>query len=246
MSERSKPACLLLHGLGGGPYEFAPLEEALRHAGFDSSAPVLPGHEPSTPTMPASSWRDWYDCARQTFDSLAADGRAVAVLGFSTGGTLGLHLATERPVHRLVLLAPFLAIRYAGLIPLRPASYLRHLAGLLPDLPRRPPAVRDPLMRRWAAQTDRFRTFNLHAAVSALELIDRVKPLVPLIMTPTMIHQGRLDTVVEPANATWLYQNLGSANKEVVYLPRSDHLIAVDVERDQAIAAILNFLDETV
>ena len=63
-------------------------------------------------------------------------------------------------------MAPFLAIRYTGLIPVRPASYLRHLAQLIPDLPRRPPAVRDPEMRRWAAATDRYRTFNLHAALA--------------------------------------------------------------------------------
>ena len=47
---------------------------------------------------------------------------------------------------RLVLIAPFLAIRYTGLIPVRPASYLRPLAQIIPDLPRRPPAVRDPEM----------------------------------------------------------------------------------------------------
>ena len=68
---------------------------------------------------------------------------------------------------RQVLLAPFLAIRYTGLIPLRPASYLRQVAQLLPNLPRRPPAVRDPEMRRWAAKADRYQTFNLHAALSA-------------------------------------------------------------------------------
>ena len=118
---------------------------------------------------------------------------------------------------------------------MRPASYLRHLAQLIPDLPRRPPAVRDPEMKRWAAGTDRYRTFNLHAALSALELIDEVKPLVPTTSIPTLIIQGRLDTVVEPANATWLYQNLGASEKALISLPHSDHLVALDRERDRAI-----------
>ena len=93
---------------------------------------------------------------------------------------------------------PFLAIRYSGLIPLRPASYLRQPREAHPDLPRRPPAVRDPVMRRWASSHDGFRTFNLQATISALELIDEVRPLVGEITTPTLIIQGRLDTVVEP------------------------------------------------
>jgi carboxylesterase len=97
-------------------------------------------------------------------------------------------------------------------------------------------------MKRWAAGTDRYRTFNLHAALSALELIDEVKPLVPAITTPTLIIQGRLDTVVEPANAIWLYQNLGASEKALISLPQSDHLVALDRERDRVIQATLDFL----
>ena len=99
-------------------------------------------------------------------------------------------------------------------------------------------------MKRWAAGTDRYRTFNLHAALSALELIDEVKPLVPQTTTPTLIIQGRLDTVVEPANATWLYQNLGSRRKALISLPHSDHLVALDRERERVIQATLEFLLE--
>ena len=97
-------------------------------------------------------------------------------------------------------------------------------------------------MKRWAAGTDRYRTFNLHAALSALELIDEVKPLVAATTTPTLIIQGRLDTVVEPANATWLYQNLGASEKALISLPQSDHLVALDRERDRVIQATLEFL----
>ena len=75
-----------------------------------------------------------------------------------------------------------------------------------------------------------------------LELIDEVKPLVPMTTTPTLIIQGRLDTVVEPANATWLYQNLGSSEKALINLPHSDHLVALDRERERVIQAVLEFL----
>lgn len=240
--ERSQPACLVLHGLGGGPYELEPLIAELKRKGLVVLAPVLPGHEGPGPAMPASRWTDWAATAEAAFDELAATGSAVAVIGFSTGGTLSLYLSSRKPVTRQVVLAPFLAIRYTGLIPLRPAAYLRRIAQIIPNLPRRPPAVRDAEMRRWAGQTDRFQTFNLHAALSALELIDEVKPLVPAITTPTLILQGRLDTVVEPANAAWLYQHLGSSEKRLLSLARSDHLIALDRDRQQAIQATVEFL----
>ncbi len=235
-------ACLVLHGLGGGPYELEPLIAALENAGHVVKAPVLPGHDHPGPTMPRSSWTDWVATAEEAFDELTATETRVAVIGFSTGATLALELASRKAVARQVLLAPFLAIRYTGLIPLRPASYLRHVAQLIPDLPRRPPAVRDAEMRRWAAQAGRYQSFNLHAALSALELIDQVKPLVPAITTPTLIIQGLLDTVVEPANATWLFNNLGAHKKTLIHLAESDHLVALDREREQTIRATLEFL----
>ena len=235
-------ACLVLHGLGGGPYELGPLITALEAAGVQALAPILPGHDGPGPVMPSSSWRDWLATAESAFDLLAAGGRDVAVVGFSTGGTLALHLASDRPVARQVLLSPFLAIRYSGLIPVSPASFLRRLAQLIPNLPRRAPAVSDPEMRRWASSADRYRTFNLNAAVSALELIDVVKPLVPGITTPTLIIQGKLDTVVEPGNASWLHDRLGSTQKELVILPRSDHLVALDREREQVVALTRDFV----
>ncbi len=169
-------------------------------------------------------------------------GAPVVVIGFSTGATLALYLASRKPVARQVLMSPFLAIRYTGFIPLRPVSYLRHLASVMPDLPRRPPAVRDPEMRRWASATDRFRTFNLNAAMSALELIDIVKPLVPEITIPTLIIQGKLDTVVEPGNAAWLHRHLGATSKGLVFLRHSDHLVALDREREQVIAMTREFV----
>ena len=194
--------------------------------------------------MPASRWDDWYKTAEMGFDELASSGRPVSVVGFSTGGTLALRLATRRPVTCQVLLAPFLAIRYSGLIPLRPASYLRHLARVIVNLPRRAPAVRDREMRRWAAQADRFRTFNLHATLSALELIAEVEREVPEIRVPTMIIQGRRDTVVEPANASWLHRNLGATEKKLLIMDRSDHLLALDRDRERVIAETLAFLQE--
>ncbi len=235
------PSCLVLHGLGGGRFELAPLIDAFGRAGCPIATPTLPGHEVTGPIMPASTWPEWIEAAEASFDELAALGRPVVVVGFSTGGTLALLLADRRPVSRLVLLAPFLAIRYSGLIPIPPSTYLRPIARFLPDLPRRPAPVRDLEARQRLDAMTRFRTFSLRATLSALELIDRVKPLVPTIRTPTLILQGRLDTVVEPRGAAWLALHLGSIARKPLYFARSDHLLALDFERDRVIAASTSF-----
>jgi carboxylesterase len=235
------PSCLVLHGLGGNRFELAPLIDALERAGCPIRAPVLPGHEVLGPIMPASTWPEWIEAAEASFDELVALGRPVVVVGFSTGGTLALLLATRRPVSRLVLLAPFLAIKFGGLIPFHPAIVLRPISQFLPNLPRRPAPVRDPEARRRIDSLVRFETFSLRATVSALELIDLVKPLVPTIRAPTLILQGRLDTVVDPLGAAWLALHLGSTVKQWLEFPRSDHLLALDYERDRVVAASTSF-----
>jgi len=237
-----RPACLVLHGLGGGPYELAPLLAALEAEGLKVACPVLPGHGGPGPVMPASRWDEWVAAAEREFDELAASGSPVALVGFSTGAVVALKLAMQRPVARQVLLAPFLTIRYSGLVPLNPVVYLRWLARFLPDLPRRDPAVRDREMRRRASQDSVYRTFSIPAALSALELIDDLRPQISRIQTPTLIIQGKRDTVVEPGRAGWLYEELGSTDKRLVLLDQSEHLLALDCQRDRLIRETLAFL----
>src|SRR5262249_17393885 len=118
-----RPSCLVLHGLGGGAYELAPIIQALEATGLRASGPVLPGHEGPGPIMPSSCWRDWAATVEAAYDILADEGAFVVVIGFSTGATLALHLAGRRPVARQVLLAPFLAIPFSHMIPMNPAIY---------------------------------------------------------------------------------------------------------------------------
>ncbi|AMV38308.1 alpha/beta hydrolase [Planctomyces sp. SH-PL62] len=246
MEPAEPAACLAIHGLGGGPYELQPLIDAVRATGRRVEAPALPGHEGPGPVMPASSWTDWTRAAEAWYDESAARRGPTSVVGFSTGALVALHLASRRPVDRLVLIAPFFAIRYTRLLPFRPSRLLRICAKLRPDVPRRGPAVRDPEARRQVAALDRFRTFSLAAAVSALDLIEIVEPLLPAIDAPTLILQGSLDSVVEPCRAARLRERLGSRRKRLVMLPSSDHLAAFDRDRERLIAQTLAFLDEDV
>ncbi len=235
-------ACLALHGLGGGPYELRPLVDALKTRGIPTSCPVLPGHEGPGPHMGEARWEDWLAFAESAFDDLAAKEGSVAVVGFSTGATLALMLATRRPVRRLVLIAPFLAIRYLGRLPIPSDQYLRWFAKVVPRVPRRGPAAIDPEVRQSVRSTDRFETFCMRATVSALDLIEKVKPLVAAVKAPTLIMQGRHDTVVEPAGAKWLYDQIGATTKELLWFDHSDHLVVLDRDREAVLAAALDWV----
>ncbi|MHC4377365.1 MAG: alpha/beta hydrolase [Planctomycetota bacterium] len=126
-------AVLLLHGYSSSPRDWAGLPEALATAGWAVHVPLLPGHGTHPEDLAATTNADLRTAVRAEFDALAARHERVVVAGFSMGGALATELAAERPVERLVLVAPYYratrpwfspisverANRWAGALPAR-------------------------------------------------------------------------------------------------------------------------------
>ncbi|MGY3253842.1 carboxylesterase [Thermostichus sp. MS-CIW-19] len=235
-------ACLLLHGLGGGVYELQWLAERLLAAGLTVQGFNYPGHDRPGPRMPPSRWTECYGRALEHYLALRQEYPRVSLVGFSTGCLLALHLAFAHPVHKLVLLAPFFAIRHRWYYLFRPEQYLNSLGWLLEEVPRFRLPIRDGDVRALAERVAYLRSFNLTAVRSALELIERVRGEVASIQVPTLILQPRQDTVVDPDQAAWLYRELGSAEKTLHWLERSDHVLTLDCERETVFAQVCAFL----
>jgi carboxylesterase len=236
-------ACLLLHGLGGGVYEMELLGQFLYQRGIAVQGINYPGHDRPASRMPASTWQQWFQAILKSYQELKQRYAQVAVVGFSTGCPLALHLATQHPVHKLVLLSPYLAIRYQWYYLLPPEAYLFSIGQLIEDVPRFRLPIRDRGMYSEAEKVIFFKTFNLKAVRSATELIELVKPQLAHIQTPTLIIQPRQDSVVAPEGAERVYQGLGATQKQLRWLDQSDHVIPLDVEREQVFAWTGDFLN---
>lgn len=238
-------ACLLLHGLGGGVYEMQLLGEYLHQQGFTVQGINYPGHDQPGMKMPTSSWQQWYEHILENHQNLSKKYANVSVIGFSTGCPLALYLAAKKPIKNLVLLSPFLALKHEWYYLVRPEAYLFSIGYLLSDLPRLQLPILDKTMLKAAQEVLFFQTFNLAAVRSALDLIDRVKPLLPQIDEPTLIIQSLKDSVVDPEGARVIYQQIGSKHKKLYWLKKSDHIISLDVEREDVYAQIKTFLHTT-
>jgi carboxylesterase len=235
-------ACLLLHGLGGGVYEMQLLGNVLHQQGLAVQSILYPGHDMPTKTMPVSTWQQWYAHIIDTYQRLSQTYAQISVVGFSTGATLALHLAAAHGLHKLVLLSPYLLIRRRWYYLLPPEAYLFSIGRWIDSVPRHRLPIRDPAMQAAAMQASFFQTFNLAAVRSTSELIEQVKLEVPSLQVSTLIVQSLADTVVDPAGATWLYEHLGSSHKQLHWLANSDHVISLDLEREQVFAEVADFL----
>jgi carboxylesterase len=235
-------AILLLHGLGGGVYEMQLLGEYLHQLGFTVQGIAYPGHDQPEPKMPASTWQEWYEHVLKTYQQLSNLYPNITVVGFSTGCPLALHLASQFPVHKLVLLSPYLLIRRQWYLLMPVENYIFALDWLIKDVPRLRLPIFDPEMQRQAMEVVFYRTFNIPSVRSAMELIEQVKPAISQIKTPTLIIQSPKDTVVDPSGAEYLEQHLGSPQKKLVWLQNSDHVVSLDSERNQVFAEVGAFL----
>ncbi len=124
-------ACLLLHGLGGTPFEVAPLAPPLRALGCTVEIPLYPGHGTSPEDFQTTFFPDWLAHAEERFLALAATHARVIPIGFSMGGSIALTLAAKYPdlpqLAGVVALTPPYSIRYRQLLLRRLTARLRGL-----------------------------------------------------------------------------------------------------------------------
>jgi len=232
-------AVLLVHGLGGGPYELQRLGEHLHRAlGWTVRALQLPGHRQAGTWMPHSTWPQWLAGVEEALDRLERDTGVAGVhlVAFSMGTLPALRLAARgRLKGALVLLAPFLAVFRPWGLSLDWATRLAR------SVPRRPPPLRDPARRREVQRCVPFRMFSVASARSALELARQVLAEAGQVKVPCLVLQGDRDTVVDAAGAARLAARLGGPHRLEV-IRGSDHLLALDSGQAEVFALTAAFL----
>ncbi len=234
-------AALLLHGLTGSPFEMRHVAERLNARGVRCLGPVMAGHGGEPRVLQGVRWSDWVEKARRDLSTLAG-ARRVLVVGCSMGALVACALAHDRPgqVHGLALLAPALRLSGAG----RLAALLARspLARALPLVPKIGGSdVRDPEMRR---ANPCMTAVPLSAVAELVALGRHVERLLPAIRAPALVVAGALDRTVKLAGARRLARRSGSGPARLVVLPRSAHLVGIDVERDECADEVARFLTE--
>jgi carboxylesterase len=76
------------------------------------------------------------------------------------------------------------------------------------------------------------------------KFMDVVRGELPSIQAPALIAQGRKDSMVPPQNAELVHQWLGSAQKDLLYLDRSDHVVTMDFDKDILFERVSKFLSK--
>jgi carboxylesterase len=236
---------LLLHGLGGSPWDLRPLGEALAEHGYRASCPCLAGHT-DVEALAASSWTDWYRSAEMALlgAGTATDTRATLLIGFSMGSLLAARLAALHPaaISGLVMMGvpveqPRWQVRGASLV----VALQRRSPGLAKRIGHHRKRPSDVRRKAVADQRAGFPTVPYATIVELARLQAEAFSLLPRVRVPTLLLHGAYDHVAPVEGSVRVSQTLGASFVQRVVLPNSFHHVARDVDHEQLCAEVLAF-----
>jgi len=221
---------LLLHGLTGTPDEVRPLGERLARGGFSVLVPWLAGHGTSPKDLERTTWRDWEESGREALHALKRRTRRVFVGGLSMGACAALHLASHEEVDGVVSMA--------GLYKL--VDWRFNLIGFFRFLQWRTRELQGGVSRDGVVHP----TYDYAPTKSLYELkkmMDHLRDDLRYVKAPALVCHGSKDSMVPPGNADRILAALGSALKHRLILPRSNHVLPLDEDREILFAKVLRF-----
>jgi carboxylesterase len=219
--------CLLTHGFTGSPFEMRELGEYLAKKGLTVLCKPLPGHATTPYEMLQTDWYDWYRASVENLAELAQRCEKVVLCGMSMGGTLSLHMAAHHARQYNVI----------GVAAYGAPVYLKSI--LLPLLPLakkvmkfKPPSESDVADPAAKERQESYDLTPLTCITSLLDLLAHVKNDLQDVKVPVLLIQSKKDNTVHPPNVHLISRLLGSADKTVVEVERSYHVITVDYDKE--------------
>lgn len=221
-------AVLCLHGFTATTVEVRKIAKYLTDSGYSTYGPLLPGHGTSPIDANKASWKDWVQAAEEAYLKLKEEHRNVFVLGESMGGLLSLYLCQKYPeISGAMLFAPAIRIKNLFLTKLMwPfAEYRFKSYSGDDDMP-------------WQG----YDVIPLKAAANVYDLQRVVKQGIRKVKSPVIIFQGKKDGTIDPMSSVYVLENIGSSEKELIWLEDSGHVILLDVQLEEAQELCLKFM----
>ena len=212
---------VLVHGFLASPAEVRNFGRQLYDLGYVTYGVRLKGHGTSPWDLRDRSWRDWMESVEKARGIIEAFVDEYAVVGFSTGGSLGLVSTAERPeaIAGTVAICPPIKFRNKNMrfVPLmhganRIVKWLSTYEGVMPF---RPNESEHPLIN--------YRNMPLRGIYELTRLASHLNSVLADIDRPVCIIQADSDRVVDPQSATIAYEKTNSPVKELHWIESNRH-----------------------
>lgn len=242
--KKGNTAVLLIHGYTGTSREMLPLARYLSEHNISSYGILLPGHGSTPRELKKTTKEDWYKAAEDALIKMKKEYKTVYIAGFSIGSAIAIKLAANYQIDGIALLSPavYLKKKEGEMLSVESQIKLLNLFFFYSYLKKpHPPDVKDP-------SVDENNPFYEFYPVNTLKhLIDTMKEareILPKITCPILIIQSKGDIDLSEEGPEYIYKNAASADKRVVWLERSGHIITLDYDKDRVNEEVYRFIAE--
>jgi len=245
--EKAKPifidkgdnAVLLLHGMGGSPFEMSEMAEFLADKNITVFIPLMKSHGRTYKDMGGMDAEELYEESLEYVNILKQNYDEVYVGGLSTGGSLALKLAENEDLEGVIPLAA--PITYgADFLKGSTIYFFRVMKVLTPSLRRIIYGLaRDPIVHETLPSFDRL---PVRILIEGELLKKEVMNNLDKIEEPILILQSRFDNRAAPSSAQYIYDNVNSEDKTLLYLNNSGHVITMDYDKELVFEEIYDFI----
>jgi carboxylesterase len=236
---RGKTSVLLLHGMGGTPIELKELAYYLADRNISVFVPLLPNQGRSYSDLKKMNAEEVYNASILYLDILKKNSGKVFVGGLSTGGSISLKIAENENVSGIISLATPVTYGFNFLgdstLPI-----FDFLSKITPSLRR----IESGLAKNEsvAVVLPSFDRLPVSVLLQGELLKDEANRNIEKINQPILILQSISDNRAAPSSAQYIFDNVNSISKTLIYLNNSGHVISMDYDKEQVFREVFNFI----
>ncbi len=230
---------VLVHGFLASPAEVREFGEKLHAAGYPVLGVRLKGHGTSPWDLRARSWQDWLASVTRAIDIMSALTPRVALVGFSTGGSLSLIAASTGAPSIVGVAAVCAPLKFRNrnlrFVPLmhganRIVNWLSSYEGMMPF---RPNESEHPHIN--------YRNIPLRGLYELTRVANHLGTVLDDVHCAVTLIQADADQVVDPDSARIAHRKLASLDKQLHWVASRRHgILNEDVGATHTL--ILDFL----
>jgi len=162
--------------------------------------------------------------------------KRVFVCGLSLGGALALRIAQLHPDISGIIL-----INHACKFTHPKFWFVPFMRHFIPSTPAVASDIKDPDKKEIA-----YSRTPSNAVYQMLLMLKEIRRDLPETRQPVIIFKSREDHVVPKISATYTMENIGSKQKELIWLENSYHVATIDYEKDLLAEKSIEFIKAIV
>ena len=239
LGDRSKPACLLIHGFTGTPKEMRWMGEYLNGLGLTCLGVRLAGHSTIPEDLIASRWTDWTVSVEDAYSLLRGVADHIFFIGLSMGGVLSLLMSTRLKVRGVIAISTLYKLPDDARL-----RYVKLISRFMPFIPKSNEVPGAGWFDKEAWKDHISYPQNPVLSIGELDkLLAEMRNALPRVNVPVLLIHSKNDKYVLPENIERIDAALiNASDKTKLYLTGSGHVVTRDAEREQVFESAVEFI----